>query len=55
MGAGAPLEGRLVEILEESPHMMQNVSLFVLKHVVVRAGKLYNLRERVGMIEVRFP
>jgi hypothetical protein len=30
----------------------QNVSLFVLEHVAVRPGKLYNPRERVSILEV---
>ena len=47
--------GDLFEIPQESPHVMKDVSLFVLEHVVVRPEKLNNLRERVSVLEAGFP
>ena len=44
--------GGLIEIPKERLNVTQNVSLFVLEHVVVCPGKLYNPRERVRILEV---
>ena len=45
----------LTEILEECLYVMQDVSFFVLEHIVMCSGKLYNARQRVSMLEIGFP
>jgi hypothetical protein len=44
-----------IQTPEEPLHLTQNVSFFVLEHVVMRPGELYYLGERVSMREIGFP